>query len=114
MIKKTLYIACLGLFLQSCSFSSHLLSGKNETLFPPTTAEAIQVFSTDNIEKNYIVVGEVLSSADAGSNSALPVKLLKKEAAKMGADAIINLRLEIEYGGWSSAIKATGTAIKYN
>ena len=35
-------------------------------------------------------------------NAEGPVQLLKKEAAKMGADAVINLTLRFTSGYWSA------------
>ncbi|MBN2411756.1 heavy metal-binding domain-containing protein [candidate division KSB1 bacterium] len=73
----------------------------------------IKVYSDGREELDYDVIGQVIADADAGSNAETAVTLLKKQAAQLGADAIINLRLEIDSGYWQSAIKATGTAIKF-
>ena len=78
----------------------------------PTTAKAVKVFSTAKIGQEYSIIGEVVADADAGEQSAVSVDKLKIEAAKLGADAIINLRLEIDTGYLQNAIKATGTAVK--
>ncbi len=75
--------------------------------------ENVAVYSTYKTGKKYQVVGGVIASADAGSNADVPVELLKKEAAKLGADGIINLQLAIDMGYWQNAIKATGTAVKF-
>ena len=72
----------------------------------------IKVYSDDREAWEYDVIGQVIADADAGENAETAVNLLKKQAANLGADAIINLRLEIDTGYWQSAIKATGTAIK--
>jgi len=56
-------------------------------------------------------LGSVVASADAGTNSKISVDMLKEEAAKLGANGIINLRLAIDTGYMQSAIKSTGTAV---
>ncbi len=80
---------------------------------PNTNPDNIKVYSDEQEELDYDVIGQVIADADAGSKAETAVNLLKKQAAQLGADAIINLRLEIDSGYWQSAIKATGTAIKF-
>lgn len=103
-------IPCL--FFASCASIGNLQTSDIET-YLKTDSKDIIVYSTSNIEKEYIVLGQVIASADAGFNAERPVELLRRGASKMGADAIIDMRLEIDYGYWLSAIKATGTAIKF-
>lgn len=76
-------------------------------------ADQIEVFSSEKIGKKYRVLGGVVSSADAGSDASTSVNLLKKEAFKLGADAIVDLRLSIDQGYWTNAITSTGTAIAF-
>lgn len=111
---KTIFTLCLTvLILSSCTTSSHLITENYNGEISKTNYQNIKVYSTDKIEPDYEIIGEVIASTDAGTNSKVTVTSLKKEAAKIGADGIINLRLEIDYGYWSTAIKANGTAIKY-
>lgn len=77
------------------------------------SAESIKVYSTKDIGTNYTILGVVVADADAGQNSNVPIRLLKKQASFLGADAIVDMRLEIDYGNWDSAIKATGIAVKF-
>lgn len=98
----------------SCSTVAHLQTDDSQENYSATNPEQIELYSTDKVDKSYVVLGEVIASADAGRDSSIPVKYLKKEAAKLGADAIIELRLEIGYGYWTNAIKATGKAVKFN
>lgn len=76
-------------------------------------ADKIEVYSSDKTGKKYRILGGVVSSADAGTNASTSVDLLKKEAAKLGADAIIDLRLSIDQGYWTNAITSTGTAVAF-
>ena len=50
-------------------------------------------------------------NADAGSDAEKSVKELKKQAAQLGANAIVDLRLEIDYGYMEPAVKSTGMAV---
>lgn len=113
MIMKIIVPFFFLLFFSACVSVSHLKTHDSSQTFPPTAPSSIKLFSTaDADNRDYIVIGEIIASADA-SSAEKPIKYLKKEASKMGADAIINLRLEFEYGGWSTAIKSTGTAVKF-
>ncbi|MBK8803020.1 MAG: heavy metal-binding domain-containing protein [Fibrobacteres bacterium] len=74
----------------------------------------IAVFSTaDAGGREFQVLGQVIASADAGNDADIAVEKLKEEAAEMGADAVVLMRLEGDLGYWNNAIKATATAVKY-
>jgi uncharacterized protein YbjQ (UPF0145 family) len=76
-------------------------------------AKDVAVYSTtDAGGKQYDVIGQVVASSDAGEDASIPMNLLKEEAAALGADAVIDLRLEVDYGYITNAIKATATAVK--
>lgn len=104
----------LGVIFSSCSTVAHLSTDDTSQKYSATNAENIEIYSIDNIGKDYTIIGDVIASADAGTDASVTIKYLKKEAAKMGADGIINLKLEIDYGYWSNAIKATGVAVKFS
>lgn len=80
----------------------------------PTNAELIKVFSKkDATGRSFKVIGQVVACADAGEDSQVTIDLLKNEAALLGADAIFDLNISFTIGYWTTGIKATGTAIKY-
>ncbi|NTV47166.1 MAG: YbjQ family protein [Chlorobiales bacterium] len=112
---RKLFLALLVLI--SCAGCSSVANLKTDDLgsqvFNLTSAESIKVYSTSDAGREYKVIGQVVADADAGKEAKKAVNLLKEEAAKLGADAIVNLRLEIDAGYWNSAIKATGTAVKF-
>lgn len=107
-----LVVPCL--FLASCSTVGRLqTSDSPPNQYPETNPAEIEVYATQP-DTNYTVIGQVIANADAGQNAKTSVELLKKQAALLGADAIIDLSLEIGMGYWTNAIKATGTAVKTN
>lgn len=116
MKKQVLKWIIPSLFLVSCSSVGHLHTEDVATNnLTKTDSEKILIYSTKpNQNVKFDVLGQVIACADAGKNAKISVALLKKEAALLGADAIIDLRLEIGMGNWSNSIKATGTAIKIN
>lgn len=111
-MKNSLIIILLAL-LSSCASVNRIRTAEQPEKLAPTSAESIKVFSTEKADKAYSIIGKVVAAADAGNNASRPVELLKKEAAYMGADAIVNLRLEITTGYWTTGIVASGTAVKY-
>jgi uncharacterized protein YbjQ (UPF0145 family) len=113
MRKRIQFLLILGVLFTSCSTVAHLQTDDTVQKYPATNYKEIEVYSTDKTSKDFVVIGEVIASADAGKYSAISLRFLKKEAAKMGADGIINLRLEIEYGYWAKGIKASGIAVKF-
>lgn len=112
-IHKPLFILLAIAILQGCSTFAYLETDDVKTAGEVTNSEQIKVYVSDSsIEGEYDILGTVVVASDAGSNSSSVVTLLKKQAAQLGADSIIDLRIEYEYGYWSIALKATGTAIK--
>ena len=103
-----------GLALGGCSTAAHLRTADSPkaatTIGDP---EAIQVYSVHSIGKSFQTLGAVVSSKDAGEDAKSAVANLKEEAAKLGANAIVDMSLEINVGFWENAIRATGTAVRY-
>lgn len=116
MKKKLLILMALTSLMLSCSSVSRIKTDDNLlSNLVKTNPEHIEVYSTkDAAAKSYTIIGQVVACADAGQNSKIAVNLLKVQAAHLGADAIIDLRLSISIGYWTNGIKASGTAVKYN
>jgi hypothetical protein len=111
-MKKILFVVLGSVLLFGCSSVAHLQTDDGQVSVSKSNPAAIKAYSTAKIASEYIVIGEVVADVDAGEDAKAAVKKLKDEASKLGADAIINLRLEVDTGYWQNAIKATGTAVK--
>lgn len=111
-MKNVLVVVLMIMLFAGCSTVANIRTDDTVMDLQPTTAKAIKVYSTAKIGVPYSIIGEVVADADAGEQAAVSVDKLKIEAAKLGADAIINLRLEVDAGYLQNAIKATGTAVK--
>lgn len=115
MKAKLFIFSTLILITSSCSTVSKIQTDDVKmTVYPPTKSELVEVYSTKVVAKTYKIIGQVVASADSGEDSEIAVNLLKEQASLLGADAILDLRLAISMGYWTNAIKATGTAVKYN
>lgn len=106
------FLFFLTFLLTSCSVA-RLYTDDNVHRYPPTYFEQIEVYPSDQIGKSYSVIGEVISSVESLADGQISLKYLKKEAAKLGADGIINLRLEIESGMLATGTTAKGVAVRY-
>lgn len=113
MKTKFQLIVLLGVLLTSCSVA-RLQTSNSVTSYSPTFPENVEIYSTEKTNKPYTIIGEVVASVEALGDGSASVKYLKKEAAKLGADGIINLRLEIGAGGIGNSVSAYGTAVKFN
>lgn len=113
-MKKLIPLLLLFFSVSACSSVAHLKTDdSSETGDRISLADNIKVYTSDTeLSSDYDILGEVVVAADAGTNASNVISQLKKQAQILGADTIINLRIEFEYGYWSIAIKATGTAIK--
>lgn len=110
---KFLSLAILIVWLTGCAKIGSLQTNDCLVTYDKTDPEKVQVFATADAGREYVIIGTVMVNADAADDATISVNLLKKRAARIGADGIINLRLEFSYGYWLTAIKASGTAIKY-
>ena len=100
--------------LTGCATGAHLRTADSpKAVTTISDPETIQVYSVHSFGKTYQTLGIVVSDADAGSNAQTAVADLKEEAAKLGANAIVDLSLEVNRGFWEPAIRATGVAVRY-
>ena len=68
----------------SCRTGAHILLDNSTETFAPTDYLSIDVFCEETTLKTQIILGEVVVNIDAGANSKLAIKYLKKEAAAIG------------------------------
>lgn len=98
----------------ACSTTAKWKTADNDHInFPPTSARDVLVYSTSQADQPYLIIGPVVAAADAGENATTAVDVLKKSAAKLGADAIVELEINPTFGYWTSAIQAKGIAVKF-
>lgn len=114
-VKKLSFIFLLLIVLSvGCtpSTSANIRLDNNSAVYSETDATKIAIFADAKVNKAYLVIGEVVFGRDS-NDSAKVIDGLCKQASLLGADAIINVRLECEYGKYHGGVKASGTAIKF-
>jgi hypothetical protein len=99
--------------LSGCSTSGYLRTADSSRSPAKTSPAEIKIYSLSEIGKPYETIGAVVASADGGDDATDAVNELRKQAGQLGADAIVGLRLEVSYGYWNSAVRATGLAVRY-
>ncbi|WKK86991.1 hypothetical protein QYS48_09210 [Marivirga arenosa] len=107
MRKISIIIFVASLFFSSCSFYAYQYQTGSSS-YSETTPESIKIYSGD-IEQDYIVIGSV--TADVMGDADAVVRYLKKNAAKLGADAIIKVDLS-KMNSFSRRTGISGVAIK--
>lgn len=113
MLKKLSFLLLLAIFVASCSTTARIPTNDHDQTFNKTNPALVEVYSLDKIGKKYVVLGSVIASADAGEDASIAVNLLKEQASKLGADAIVNLRISFCFGYFLAGMTSTGTAIKF-
>ena len=109
---KALVLMTLLLAVSSCSNIGHLKTDDSRKNYAPTKAIAVKLFSKKDSLRKYEVLGIVVASTDSSPSSEWTIKLLKEEAAKIGADRIMNTQIQTAYGFWTPAIEASAVAVK--
>ena len=114
MLKSLCLALLLSVMLVSCAtVASFRTDDSPNSNFPPTSEEKVKVFCTLDAGKSYVCIGQIVVAAEAGENADKAVSRMIEEAAEMGADAVVDLRLEFVPGEWDTGIKATATAVKF-
>jgi hypothetical protein len=81
-------------------------------LLAPVSPERVVVYPTADIGRPYEIVGLVIAASSTGDQPARTYALLQQEAASLGADAVVDARMEIDLGYWTYAAKISGIAVK--
>lgn len=105
IIPSLLFLAIVSL---GCSHSSHFVQDGSQ-IYPETDPSAIEIFAGD-VDRDYVVIGTVAS--DVGGDGSKASKRAKLEASKMGADAIIFIKLT-KINSFAQRTGLSGVAIKY-
>ena len=111
--KSILMVACLCILPMSCTSRGYMQLPGQEKL-AATQASEVAIYVTDDTGSAYTTLGAVVVSSDAGNNATATVARLKTEAAKLGANAIVNMKLRYSHGFWGLSLEARGTAVKLN
>ncbi len=110
---KYILLLVVAFILMSCSSVGKLRTNDVSFKAQSRPYKEVKVFAQKDIGQAYDIVGVVVANSDAGENARTSVKDLRKQAAKLGADAIVDLRLSYSYGYWNIAIESTGLAVIY-
>jgi hypothetical protein len=105
-MKNIIYISILLVFV-SCSIKTHYVQTGSKT-YPATEAAKILIYSKTP-EKQFEVIGSVAVHASGQKHA---IKVLKKKAAELGADAIIDINLD-KIASYTQTCGINGTAIKF-
>lgn len=105
-MKNIVYLLVVLVFA-SCSIKTHYVQTGGKT-YPKTEENSILIYSKAP-EKQYEVIGSVAVYA---TSEKLSLKSLKKKAAEIGADAIIEITLD-KISSVNQATGISGIAVKF-
>lgn len=121
-VRRTLALLCLAAILSATpgclgSTVAHLRTDDAPNVpsanIPP---ESILVLPFTNVGRPYDVLGIVVAASSLGDSTGdrtfVAYRLLQKEAAALGANAIIDVSTELEAGFWAFAVKVSGMAVR--
>ncbi len=92
------------LFLTGCSYATYYVP--NERLvYSPLLPATVAISAQQSVKQNYKVLGSVAAISWGNGDEAR--ELLQEQAAKLGANLVINFRLE--HGFWRTS--ASGLAV---
>jgi hypothetical protein len=113
-----LWVLSILLLFLGCAAMTHTLTGKDPGLrYSPTTKEQIKIYFSSDIGHEYAEIGYV--AVEKGNNPEVAKDLLKEEAAKLGADAIINFQIGLMardlnfFGATEGVVSVKGIAVKF-
>jgi hypothetical protein len=92
IVYKILLVCTLAAILAGCAASvAYLNDGLPK--YPETNADSVKVYSERTLERKTIEIGYVSVHITDNPNGDLMKKILKKRAAEIGADAIVNFQI---------------------
>ena len=103
MKNKFLFFIFLTM-MSGCSYSTFYVPERSP-VYPPSAANEVVLTPQQQLESNYKVIGLVAISVSGDGEDAK--EKLQEEAAKIGANAVMDLRLERFLGRTA----ASGTAV---
>jgi hypothetical protein len=109
-MKNIVLSSLVVVMCSACSISTHYVQtgAKKHT---PTNPNDIKIYADSNALNNYTIIGSVATFTQGdGSKAAIE---LKKEAAALGANAIIAFKLD-KLNSIAQATEASGTAVRVN
>jgi hypothetical protein len=123
-MKPKIFFIVISTLMLSCYPKSYFKTDDTVQKYEETDSRKIEIYVTDKVDRAYVILGEVscfspaLGRIYSKKSSVIRadgvINLLKNNASKLGADAIINVRLSYTEGfhDWTK-ITSTGTAIKF-
>ena len=93
-------IFLLPLFLLGCSYSTFYVPVER-LVYPPTSPAAVAVSSQKSVKQPHKILGRVAAISWGGGEGAR--QGIQEEAARIGANLIIDLRIERAFGRTSAS-----------
>ena len=95
MSSSRLFLAFAALLLPACSYSTFYVPAER-LVYPPTNVSTVAVSSQKSVRQAHKLLGRVAAITWGGGESARAA--LQEEAARIGANLVIDLRLERSFG----------------
>ena len=89
--KSTIYIFLIIMFAGCTASIAYLNDGIEK--YPATSADSVKIFSERKIDKPAVEIGYVSVNITDEPNGDSMKKVLKKRAAEIGADAIVDFHI---------------------
>jgi hypothetical protein len=96
--KLFLFISAIG--FSSCAYSTYYVP-LERLVYPPTSPASVAVSSQKTVKQPHKIIGRVAAITWGGGESARAA--IQSEAARIGANLIIDLRLERAFGRTSAS-----------
>jgi len=106
---RNLTLIALALIATGCAISTHYLQDGAKT-FPPTDPNAVKIYAAETLGEKYDVIGSVAVHSGGGDGDHA-AKLLREEAAKLGATAVIKTRLT-KASSYDNGTGLSGVAVR--
>lgn len=88
-MKKIALILLMLVFVASCTVKTHFLQ-TDAVAYEAVSPEQVKIYTGNKLDAEFVVIGSV--AADSPSVDGA-VKALKEEAGKIGANAVIDVKL---------------------
>ncbi|MCO5143572.1 MAG: hypothetical protein M9962_10825 [Oligoflexia bacterium] len=94
------FIVSSILVISGCSYMTHYVPVER-LVYPPTTPGSVAISTQKTVSQSHKVIGRVAAIVWGGGDGARSA--LQEEAARIGANLVIDLRLEKSFGRTSAS-----------
>lgn len=111
-IRRILFVLVVAMAC-GCATSTRIRTDDNPSLaLAPVPPAVVSIHSGEDIGRPYDILGLVVACMDGFADPGKLYELVRREAATLGADAVVDTRMDVAIGSWTLGARLSGVAVR--